>query len=87
MTKDNLNKKMLVDINDVAHSNSHSESITVSHEDWKIIQHEITSYIAVMSAEMSNMARTAKLDILVYFLNMVAVEANAQIESSYTTQQ
>lgn len=52
----------------------------VADGDWKALQHEVARYIASMSAEMANMARSAKLDLLVYFLDMAKVEATAQAE-------
>jgi hypothetical protein len=49
-------------------------------EEWAALQHEVARYVASMTAEMANMARSAKLDLLVYFLDMAQVEAAAQAE-------
>ncbi len=49
-------------------------------EEWLALQHEVARYVASMTAEMANMARSAKLDLLVYFLDMAQVEAAAQAE-------
>jgi hypothetical protein len=57
-----------------------SEGAPVSDADWKVLQHEVSRYIASMSVEMANMARSAKLDLLVYFLDMAHVEAATQAE-------
>lgn len=48
--------------------------------DWNELQHEVARYIASMTAEMGKMARSAKFDLLVYFLDMAQVEANALAE-------
>ncbi|MGL4729711.1 MAG: hypothetical protein ACRCWO_13255 [Bosea sp. (in: a-proteobacteria)] len=49
-------------------------------EEWSALQHEVARYVASMTGEMANMARSAKLDLLVYFLDMAQVEAAAQSE-------
>jgi hypothetical protein len=49
-------------------------------EEWMVAQHEVARYVAAMTGEMANMARAAKLDLLVYFLEMAQVEAAAQAE-------
>ena len=41
---------------------------------------EVASYVDGMAAEMRIMARDAKLNALSYFLEMVRVEASAEIE-------
>jgi hypothetical protein len=53
---------------------------TPESEEWTALQHEVARYVASMTAEMANMARSAKLDLLVYFLDMAQVEAAAQAE-------
>jgi hypothetical protein len=53
---------------------------TPENEEWTALQHEVARYVASMTAEMANMARSAKLDLLVYFLDMAQVEAAAQAE-------
>jgi hypothetical protein len=53
-------------------------------EEWMALQHEVARYVASMTAEMANMARSAKLDLLVYFLDMAQVEAAAQSERTDT---
>jgi hypothetical protein len=40
------------------------------------VREEISRYIAQMSGEMAVMARSAKLDVLAYFLEMAKIEAN-----------
>ena len=44
------------------------------------LQHEVARYVAQMSTELGGMARSAKLDLLAYFLDMARVEASIQIE-------
>lgn len=61
-------------------SKEQAASAPVSDKDWKILQHEVSRYIASMSGEMANMARSAKLDLLVYFLDMAHVEASTQAD-------
>jgi hypothetical protein len=39
---------------------------------------EVAVYIAQMAAEMAGMARSARLDLLAYFLDMARIEANGQ---------
>jgi hypothetical protein len=56
----------------------------VSEGDWLVLQHEVSRYIASMTSEMANMARSAKLDLLVYFLDMAQVEAATQAERTDT---
>ena len=57
-----------------------ADMMPVSDSDWQALQHEVARYIGSMSAEMATMARSAKLDLLVYFLDMAQVEATAQAE-------
>ena len=59
-----------------------SGDMPLSDSDWLSLQHEVSRYIASMTAEMANMARSAKLDLLVYFLDMAKVEAIAQAENT-----
>ena len=40
------------------------------------VKEEISRYIAQMAGEMAGMARSAKLDVLAYFLEMAKIEAN-----------
>jgi hypothetical protein len=56
---------------------------SASPAEWDILQHEVSRYIASMTGEMANMARSAKLDLLVYFLEMAYVEAAAQAKRSH----
>jgi hypothetical protein len=51
-----------------------------STQDLLALQHEVARYVAQMSAELGGMARSAKLDLLAYFLDMARVEASIQIE-------
>jgi hypothetical protein len=51
-----------------------------SSQDLLALQHEVARYVAQMSAELGGMARSAKLDLLAYFLDMARVEASIQIE-------
>lgn len=48
------------------------------------LQHEVARYVAQMSAELGGMARSARLDLLAYFLDMARVEASIQIERTDT---
>lgn len=41
-----------------------------------VVKEEIARYVAQMSGEMAAMARSAKLDVLAYFLEMAKIEAN-----------
>ncbi len=59
-----------------------TESDSSSAAEWEVLQHEVSRYIATMTGEMANMARSAKLDLLVYFLEMAYVEAAAQAKRS-----
>ena len=38
---------------------------------------EVATYVSQMAGEMAAMARTARLDLLAYFLEMARIEANA----------
>ena len=38
---------------------------------------EVAIYVSQMAGEMAAMARTARLDLLAYFLEMARIEANA----------
>jgi hypothetical protein len=38
---------------------------------------EVATYVSQMTGEMAAMARTARLDLLAYFLEMARIEANA----------
>lgn len=42
---------------------------------------EVAGYIAQMTAEMAGMARSTRLDLLAYFLDMARIEANSQRQS------
>jgi hypothetical protein len=57
-------------------------AMPISDGDWQVLQHEVSRYIASMTAEMATMARSAKLDLLVYFLDMAHVEATTQSEQT-----
>ncbi|WP_342362291.1 hypothetical protein [Terrarubrum flagellatum] len=45
-------------------------------------ERDIAIYVAHMTAEMAAMARTAKFDLLAYFLDMARIEARIQADQS-----
>ena len=38
---------------------------------------DVAAYVSQMAGEMASMARSARLDLLAYFLEMARIEANA----------
>jgi hypothetical protein len=52
-------------------------------EDAAQLKSEVSRYIAAMSAELAGMARTAKLDILTYFLDMARLEAEVSAQRTF----
>jgi hypothetical protein len=52
----------------------------ISDADWRVLQHEVARYIGSMTTELAAMARSARFDLLAYFLDMAHAEAVAQAE-------
>lgn len=67
---------------DVAWTKAALDPVDMPQGDWRSLQHEVARYIAAMTAELAAMARPARFDLLVYFLEMAEAEAKAQADKS-----